>query len=280
MNYLYGLVGGKLSHSFSPQIHDLILKKLNIEGTYNLFEVKEEDLESKIHDLKSLGIKGLNVTIPYKTKIMKYLQNTSHEAKKIGAVNTIDFKNGMITGYNTDYHGFGEALKHSHIDINNKNAVILGTGGASKAVFRYLADNNTKNVVFVSRNPLKVSQKNVFDSDIISYDDLDTLNNQDIIINCTPCGMYPDTAKCPVNKEILAKFSAAADLIYNPLDTVFLKEAQKIEIKTVNGLYMLVSQAAASEEIWQDTKIDEETVEEIYEKIRILINSREMGKIR
>lgn len=272
MNNLYGLIGGKLGHSFSPEIHKLILNKLNIKGTYDLFETKEEDLENKIYDLKLANFKGLNITIPYKTKIMKHIDYISPEAQKIGAVNTIDFKDNITAGYNTDYYGFGAALKHFHIDIDGKSAVILGTGGASKAVFRYIADNNIKNVIFVSRNPLKASEEGPIDCDIISYDDLNTLKNEDIIINCTPCGMYPHVSECPVNKEILVKFSEAVDLIYNPSDTVFLKEAKGLQLKTVNGLYMLVSQAAASEEIWQDTKIHEAAVQEIYNRIKALID--------
>lgn len=280
MNNLYGLIGGKLGHSFSPEIHKLIFKKLNIEGTYDLFETREEDLKSKINDLKLAGFRGLNVTIPYKTKIIKYIDCISPEAQKIGAVNTIDFKNNAITGYNTDYYGFGAALKHFHIGAEGENAVILGTGGASRAVFKYLADNNIKNVAFVSRNPAKALGKNKIDCNIISYDDMNNLKNQDIIINCTPCGMYPHVSECPVNKNILEKFSAAVDLIYNPSDTVFLRGAQKLGLKAVNGLYMLVSQAAVSEEIWQNTKIEEKVVQEIYEKVKLLIDSENVKKAR
>lgn len=269
---LYGLIGGKLGHSFSPQIHDLILKKLNLKGTYNLFEVKEDDLEFRIKELTALGARGVNVTIPYKTKIMQYLDYISPEAQKIGAVNTIKFKDGMLSGYNTDYSGFGAALKNSGIDIYNKSAVILGTGGASKAVVQYLTDNNIKEVIFVSRTPGKAAAENTKEFNIISYDDMDRIIHKDIIINCTPCGMYPDTAKCPVSRDVLSKFSIAVDLIYNPLNTLFLKQAWELGLKTSNGLYMLVAQAAASQEIWQDTKIDKIAADEIYEAIKINIS--------
>lgn len=267
----YGLIGGKLGHSFSPQIHDLILKSLNVKGTYNLFEVKYDDLESRIKELTVLGARGVNVTIPYKTKIMQYLDYISPEAQKIGAVNTIKFKDGMLSGYNTDYYGFGAALKNSDIDIEGKSAVILGTGGASKAVVQYLTDNYIKEVIFVSRTPGKAAAEDTKDFRIISYEDMDRIIQKDIIINCTPCGMYPDTAKCPVSRDVLSKFSTAVDLIYNPLNTLFLKQAWELGLKTSNGLYMLVSQAVASQEIWQDTKINKIAADEIYEAIKINI---------
>lgn len=269
---LYGLIGGKLGHSFSPQIHEVILKKLDLKGLYNLFEVKEEDLENKIKELKALGAKGVNVTIPYKTKVMKHLDYISPEAQRIGAVNTIDFKNSLLSGYNTDYYGFGAALKNSDIDVEGKSAVILGTGGASKAVVQYLADNNIKEVIFVSRTPEKSASENTKDFKTISYDDLDRIIHKDIIINCTPCGMYPDIAKCPVSRDVLSKFSTAVDLIYNPLNTLFLKQAWELGLKTSNGLYMLVAQAVASQEIWQDTKIDKTTADEIYKVVKSQIS--------
>lgn len=269
---LYGLIGGKLGHSFSPQIHEVILKKLDLKGLYNLFEVKEEDLENKIKELKALGAKGVNVTIPYKTKVMKHLDYISPEAQRIGAVNTIDFKNSLLSGYNTDYYGFGAALKNSDIDVEGKSAVILGTGGASKAVVQYLADNNIKEVIFVSRTPGKAASENTKDFKTISYDDMDRIIHKDIIINCTPCGMYPDIAKCPVSRDVLSKFSIAVDLIYNPLNTLFLKQAWELGLKTSNGLYMLVAQAVASQEIWQDTKIDKTTADEIYKAVKSQIS--------
>lgn len=273
MENIYGLIGEKLGHSFSPQIHKLILKQLNLKGTYNLFEVKEEALEDKIAELKKVKAKGVNVTIPYKTKIIKYLDNVSLEAEKIGAINTIDFRNNVLTGYNTDYYGFGAALKSSNIDMNNKSAVILGTGGVSKAVLQYLIDNEVKRVVFVSRNPIKAAAESTKDTEIISYDDMDMLNEEDIIINCTPCGMYPNTEITPVNRNTIAKFSTAVDLIYNPLSTIFLKQAQAIGLKTVNGLYMLTAQAIAAQEIWQNTKIDIRLTEEIYETLKTMVNA-------
>lgn len=267
MSNFYGLIGEKLGHSFSPQIHDLIFKNINSKGLYNLLEIKKEDLENAVWGLKALGCKGANVTIPYKIQIMDYLDNISEEAKKIGAVNTIAFNDGVLTGYNTDYHGFGESLKRRKIDTNNKNAVILGGGGASKAVVQYLLDNGINDIVYVSRHPNSAG-KDISNFKVISYNDLENLANQDLIINCTPCGMYPKIEYSPVKKDILSKFSAAVDLIYNPQETLFLRQAREIGLKTENGLYMLVAQAIAAQEIWQNIKISKESADEIYSELK------------
>lgn len=266
MSNFYGLIGEKLGHSFSPKIHNLILENTNSNAVYNLFEIQREDLKSAVIGLKALGCMGINVTIPYKVKLIQYLDSLSHEAEKIGAVNTVSFINGELRGYNTDYNGFGEALKKANISTKNRNAVILGTGGASKAVVQYLKDNDITEVVFVSRDPK--SKPHIKDCKVISYDDIKILKNQDIIINCTPCGMYPNNNDCLVDKNILSKFSSAVDLIYNPPETVFLKQANETGIKSINGLYMLVTQAIAAHEIWREIKIEKELVDKIYDKLK------------
>lgn len=268
MSDFYGLIGEKLGHSFSPQINKLILEKMKLKGAYNLFEVKRENLQKALEGLKVLGAKGVNVTIPYKIEVIKYLDKLSKEAEKIGAVNTIFFDGGVLTGYNTDYYGFGASLKNGQVDICKKEAVILGTGGASKAVVQYLIDNGIKDIVYVSRNPKGGSEK-MKDSKVISYKDVESLTTKDIIINCTPCGMYPQVEHCPVTEDVLSKFSVAVDLIYNPDQTLFLRKSEKLGLKTVNGLYMLVAQAVATQEIWQGVVIDKEITEEIYKKMKI-----------
>jgi shikimate dehydrogenase len=267
MNNKYGLIGRKLSHSFSPQIHNIIFKELHLEGSYNIFETEEENLEHLLSSFKSNDTKGVNVTIPYKTVIMKYLDTISSEGQKIGAINTIKFKDKILEGYNTDYIGFGASLKSSNIVIKNKTAVILGTGGASKAVTQYLIDNEINDICFISRNPTGILP-NTADIKILSYDELTNKKDGDIIINCTPCGMYPNVKACPVNKNVISRYSIAIDLIYNPMETIFLKYAKELGLKTINGLYMLVAQATASQEIWQSKKFEQKLVDEIYNKVK------------
>ena len=268
MKNVYGLIGEKLGHSFSPQIHKEILRKLEVEGEYKLFELKEEELKSAVLEYKALGIKGLNVTVPYKIKIMACLDLISAEAEKIGAVNTISLNNGVLTGYNTDYYGFGMSLAKSRVEVNNKSAVILGTGGVSKAVAQYLLDNGVNSITYVSRSPGNGTK---------GYDEITDLKG-DMIINCTPCGMYPRTDASPVPHGILKGFGTAIDLIYNPEKTLFLKQAEESGMKTVNGLYMLVGQAVAAQEIWNGTRLLEAQVDEIYQCIRSLVYKTDLGE--
>lgn len=267
MSCVYGLIGEKLGHSLSPQIHSLILKKLGKKGSYNLFEVEPENLISLVRDLRKIGVLGVNVTIPYKVEIIKYITDLSKEAEKIGAINTIHFKNEKIIGYNTDYYGFVESLVRADITSKNKVVVILGTGGASKAVLHHFIDNGAKEIIYVSRS-LKIIEKDI---KVISYEELNKFKKGDIIVNCTPCGMYPEVKSSPVGKDILSKFSTAVDLIYNPENTLFLTYAKELSLKTTNGLYMLVAQAIAAEEIWNETKISKKISEEVYREIKKFI---------
>lgn len=268
MKNVYGLIGEKLGHSFSPQIHREIFKEMGMEGEYKLFELKQEELKYAVLEYKAQGIKGLNVTVPYKIKVMEYLDVISAEAEKIGAVNTISLNNGILTGYNTDYSGFGMSLARSRVEVKGKSAVILGTGGASKAVAHYLMDNGAKSITYVSRDP-GVGAK--------GYDEAANLKG-DMIINCTPCGMYPKVDVSPVPTGIFKSFGTAVDLIYNPEETVFLKQAKENGLKTVNGLYMLVGQAVAAQEIWNGIEFSKLKVDNIYQCIKNLLYKADTGE--
>lgn len=274
---VYGLIGEKLGHSFSPQIHGEIFKTMGVTGEYGLFEVKAEELESSILKYKEQGIKGLNVTIPYKIKIMAYLDVISPEAEKIGAVNTISFANGILTGYNTDYYGFGMSLIRNRVEVKGKSVVILGTGGASKAVVQYLSDTGAKSITYVSRNPGDGANRSNPSVRTVGYAEIACLEG-DIIVNCTPSGMYPKADVSPVPSYIFNRFNTAVDLIYNPEETMFLKQAGESGLKTVNGLYMLVGQAVAAEKIWNGIELSESQVDNIYQCIKDLIYKADTGK--
>jgi shikimate dehydrogenase len=266
---IYGLLGETLKHSISPKIHSIILKGIMVEGTYELFEVEKEEVKNTINRFKDIGVVGVNVTIPYKTIVMKYIDETMGIAKKIGAVNTICFKDNKIIGYNTDYTGFGMLLKNNNIDTNNRKAVILGSGGAAKAVTEYLVDNGIGEITIASRGANKVEGINHRkEFNIIPYEKMPYLKDKDIIINCTPCGMYPGVDNCPIEKSSIAKFSTVVDLIYNPKETLLLKIAKKLDKKAVNGLYMLIGQAIAAQEIWQGKKINKSVINDVYEELR------------
>jgi shikimate dehydrogenase len=263
----FGLLGEKLGHSFSPDIHTMIFEKNSINGEYHLFELKKEEIENLIK--KPKDIHGLNVTVPYKTTVMDYLDEISPEARSIGAVNTITFKNGKSRGYNTDYHGFGMMLEKNGVALNGKTAVVLGTGGSSKAVMQLLTDKGVKKVYIVTRNKSGKDKEfsNFTNFEVIEYSELEKVKDRYLMINCTPIGMYPKVELSPVSKQALKGFSFAVDLIYNPEETLFLKYAKDLSIKTINGLYMLVGQAVKAEEIWNEIKVKEEDIDTIFNTI-------------
>ncbi len=233
----YGLLGEKLGHSYSCQIHNYIYNQFHIDATYHLIECQENELIGYIQKLKDGIYSGFNVTIPYKKAIISYLDGIDEKAKQIGSVNTVYLKNGKAYGTNTDYDGFLETLKHYQIDAAKKDCFILGTGGASLAVGAVLKDFGG-NCIFVSRTP-----KN----DEISYRALKE-KKIDILVNTTPVGMYPNVDESPVSKEIAQRAKVVMDIIFNPKQTKLLCDANS----KMNGLHMLISQAIQAEKIWQN----------------------------
>lgn len=289
MESLYGLFGEKLSHSLSPLIHSIFFNKMNMEAYYHLFELKREDLGDAVKGLKAIGAKGINVTIPYKVDIIKELDEISEEARRLGAVNTICFDNGKTIGYNSDYYGFGKMLQKNDIKIKGKKAVILGSGGSSRTVFQYLVDSGIEEITIVIRDLNKQRTKEemwkvdwiyklkeetdnevIKNSNLISYEELNNLTRADILVNTTPSGMYPKLInQSPVDKKVVSKFSSVVDLIFNPRETLLLSYARECNIKSVNGLYMLVAQAMVSQEFWNKLKIEDDVVDQIYEEVII-----------
>ena len=233
----YGLIGKNIDYSFSVKYFG---QKFNdekiIDSEYVNFDLREiEDF----NNLEILKINGLNVTIPYKEKIITYLDQVDKAASIIGAVNTIAKKDNKLIGYNTDYIGFIESFKNN---LNFKNALILGTGGASKAIQYAL---NIKNINFDIG-----SRKN--NKKYISYDLINKkIKDYDLIINTTPLGTFPDVSKKPkINYNLINENHFCYDLIYNPEKTSFLKECEKKGARIMNGLEMLKSQAEESWIIW------------------------------
>lgn len=263
----YGLLGEKLSHSLSPKINKIILEKNNTEGSYKLFEIPKDRLEDFVNAVKLLKIKGFNVTIPYKESIMKYLDYISDEAARIGAVNTVMLKNDKLYGYNTDYFGIEVMLKSKNINVKGNTAVILGSGGACKAVVTYLLDNEIEKIYIVSRSSENINL-NFFNKKIyvINYDELNHIRGS-IIINSTPVGMYPNINKSVVSNEVLKNFDIAVDLVYNPTQTEFLKLASEGGKVAIGGLHMLVGQAVKSQAIFNDKEISEELINYIYDNL-------------
>lgn len=258
----YGLLGEKLGHSFSPEIHEKIFSLLGISGAYKKFEVNKSDLSKFIDGIKVLKIKGVNVTIPYKQEIIPYLDYLSEEARSINAINTILLKNGKLYGYNTDYFGFGTILKKNNVEIANKVCLVLGYGGAAKAVIQYLLDHDVEKVYIVSRRIFHATL--YIDSRVhfTTYDKIDSIAG-DILINTTSVGMYPHVDVSPVRIEVIRNFDILIDIIYNPRLTKFLTMGKEAGKQVCGGLEMLVGQAIKSEEIWQNTLISDDVLNEV-----------------
>lgn len=243
---LYGLVGKNIDYSFSPKYFKEKFKKAQIKNhEYTIFDLKEIDALSGV--LENPNLKGFNVTIPYKETIMPLLNKISKNAKKIGAVNTVKIsKKGKTKGYNTDYFGFKKSLAPL-LKEHHKKALILGTGGSSKAVAYGLKKLDIQ-CAFVSRDPQKTKY---------SYEDLtaDVFNEYHIVINTTPVGTAPNIEEAPnLNYELFTAQHIAYDLTYNPSETKFLKLAKARGAQIKNGYEMLVLQAEKSWKIWNETQ--------------------------
>ena len=236
----FGLIGHPLSHSFSQQY---LTEKFKVESIndseYKAFELADIDkLPALVKDTS--GLQGLNVTIPHKQDVMRFMDHLSDDAKAIGAVNTIEFKDGSFVGHNTDWLGFTNAIKP--FLENRKKALVLGTGGASKAI-QYALKKLNISCELVSRG----------NGSGLQYSDLNTdiLSSHDILINCTPLGTYPNTDDCPnIPYGALSSQHLCFDLVYNPEITEFMKRSSAQGASVSNGYQMLVNQAEEAWRIW------------------------------
>ena len=231
----YGLLGRKLGHSQSKIIHEYYFNLHNVSATYDLLEIEEDEIKSKIDLIKTGYYQGLNVTVPYKEKVMQYLDVLSESAKAIGAVNTIYLRDGLLIGDNTDYLGFIDELNYLNLDLNGKNVYVLGSGGSSKAIYYAMLKINAKPVI-VSRDNKKG----------ITYEELSNMNHFDVIVNTTPVGMYPNVDGAILSEDIVSKADLCIDIICNPKQTKFLQYAKT----GYNGLYMLIFQAIHAQKLW------------------------------
>lgn len=264
---IVGLIGHPVEHSFSPPMHNAAFKKLGMDYVYTAFDVDSNNLKEAIDGARALNIKGFNVTIPHKIEVMKYLAEIDEIASLIGAVNTIDFKD--LKGYNTDGIGAIKAIGEV-TNVKNKNIVIVGAGGASRAISFYLAKYGADSLTILNRNVDKAQglASDVLSSGLIddvesnSIDSMD-LTDADILINTTPVGMHPNVDDMPIAlagdmHEDLVVF----DAVYNPNETGLLKEAVKASAKPVYGIKMLLYQGAESFEIWTGKKAPVDAMEE------------------
>ncbi len=253
----YCVIGEKLTHTMSPQIHKAYFDYYKKDYTYGIEQIAMQDMLVDCSNTLS-KYDGFNVTVPYKEKIIKYLAGMSQEAKNIGAVNTVVNSAGKLYGYNTDPYGFEGMLKANNVEIKDKIFVVLGSGGACKSVRYILKQRGAKCIKVATRDE---SKKGV--GDFITYDDLEGFRG-DTLVNTTPMGMFPNVDASPVSDEIIRNFDTVVDIVYNPVYTKFLQNAVRLGKKAVGGLYMLVAQAMKSQEIWNNSITDETLTKDIY----------------
>lgn len=265
----YGLIGEKLGHSFSKEIHE----KIN-NYQYELKELNKDEFKTFMEEK---NFKAINVTIPYKEKVIPYLDYIDKFAKELGVVNTIVNKNQKLYGYNTDFLGLRDLVLTNNINPSNKKILILGDGATAKTAYAVFKSLNAKKIIFVSLNP---------QNDAISYQEALKHLDTNIIINATPCGMYPNNDDLILDITNFINLEAVIDVIYNPLNTALLRSAKKMHIKALSGLYMLVAQAVYASCIFTDQQEKDvnKIICEIYKKIKnekeniVLIGMPSSGK--
>ena len=247
----YGLIGAKLGHSFSKEIHSQIA-----DYEYNLIVLSPQRLEDFL--LKK-DFKAVNVTIPYKRDVIPFLDEMTDEALKIGAVNCIRSDGGRLIGHNTDFDGLISLIKHAKVSIKDKKVLILGTGGTSDTAYAACEALGAKEILKVSRSK---------GQGVITYEEVCEEHYQsNVIINATPCGMYPDIYNIPIDIKNFLELEGVIDVIYNPLRTALVSEAINKGIKAEGGLYMLVAQAVAASEFFLNTCYEDGLTEKIYQNI-------------
>ena len=240
-NKIYGLIGKNIDYSFSKNFFSKKFKNENINCKYLNFDIQNiSDFKSVISDK---NISGLNVTNPYKEDVIKYLDEISNDAKSIGAVNTIKISNKNLTGHNTDHIGFTKSIEKIDEFKNIESALILGSGGASKAIQLALDNMKIKYTIVSRSNSKKFINYNQVSEKIIK--------NHKLIVNCTPLGTFPEVEKCPeIDYRFLSPFNILYDLVYNPNQSNFLRKGVNAGCKIKNGLEMLEIQAIESWKIW------------------------------
>ena len=246
-----GLIGNPVFHTLSPVIHNSFFYNSGLCGGYTTYNVHINDLSNLIDHFKKYNFLGVNVTVPYKQEVIKYCDELDESAETIGACNTLKFTNNKIIGYNTDIYGFEKLMDLSNVSINNKSVLLLGAGGASRAIIPYLNKHNPKEVTFANRtidSALNLSKLYMNNSNVSNLEEIN-LKKYNVVINSTSIGVdgssFPDFG--------FKVDEMAVDLIYKPINTPFLSLYKNIV--TVNGLNMLIYQAAKSFSIWTEKEI-------------------------
>lgn len=276
-----GLLGHPIKHSYSPFIHNIAFDLLKLNYIYLPFDVPKASLKNSLKGCNALGFVGLNVTIPHKENVLEYMDNVSEEASIIGSVNTIVNDHGKLKGYNTDVNGILETLKPYKDEINGSKISIVGAGGASRAViYTLIRHYKPSHITIINRTEERAETLKNYFVDKMKFEEfsvkelfppniVEDLRESKLIINSTPIGMFPE-ADDTVTKlnESFNKEQIVFDMVYNPVKTKFLKIAEKEGAIIIDGLKMLVHQAARSFELWTNEKMP---VNEIEKSLKLYI---------
>ncbi|MEY8347870.1 MULTISPECIES: shikimate dehydrogenase [Bacillus cereus group] len=257
MKQLYGVIGNPIGHSLSPLMHNDAFENCSIDAHYHAFLVEEMALGEAVKGLKALGVSGFNVTTPHKVSIMKYLDEIDPLAKQIGAVNTVVQRDEKLIGYNTDGIGYVRSLQSISKDpLDQKRILLLGAGGACRAIYFSLADAGVKEIDIANRTVEKANQliagcQGKITSHALSLEQAtEKQKNYDIIIHTTTIGMYPHVQSTPLQIQSLKQGTIVSDIIYNPFETKLLQDAKAQGAIVQNGIDMFVYQGALAFEMW------------------------------
>lgn len=254
-----GIIGHPIEHSMSPTMHNPALQELGLDYVYVAFDVHPDRLENAVDAVRSLDIKGINVTIPHKETIIQYLDEIDPVAKKMGAINTIKNENGYLRAKNTDAAGAKKSLIDAGCEIKGKDILFLGSGGAARSIAYLLSEEADKIVLtdIVEEKATQVANeiKQNMGANVEGKAPSETflksaIKEVDLLINATPIGMYPKIDAMPISKDLLHPDLFVFDVIYNPMETQLMKEAAKKGCKTLSGLNMLVNQGVIAFEWW------------------------------
>lgn len=265
----YGVVGCPVSHSMSPDMHNDAFHHLEINANYKPIHVEPSGLENAINMFRAVGLSGFNITIPHKVKVMKYLDGIDELAKEIGAVNTVILQDDKFIGYNTDGLGFLKGIQEEFGILNNKRILLIGAGGASRAIYFTFAKETNCSVDITNRTIEKAEQlkqncKYNIETNILTLTDAEqSLEKYDMIVNTTQVGMSPEVDDIPIILSNLKQDVIVVDIIYNPLETKFLKNAREQGARIQNGVSMLANQGALAFEIWTGQIPDAKRMEKI-----------------
>lgn len=274
---LYGIIGYPVKHTLSPVIHNECFKKRKIDAVYLAFEVRPSDLKEAINGIKALGIRGLSVTIPHKKLCMKYLDEIDRIALGIGAVNTIINVGGKLYGYNTDYLGVMKSFEKRKVNVVNKRVLVIGSGGASRAVCFALAEMNIRELYITGIVNKEVKSLIRDIRERYSYIKVEGFTRDqniekevsrtvDIIVNASPIGMHPNVKRLPLNPAFIDKRHVLFDVVYTPEWTYFLKVGREKGCRVISGVDMFVYQAIEQFKLFTDKSINEKLIREILKR--------------